>query len=109
MCKNTTLLPPFTPYHFLPSCLPAMPVKIRLARFGLIHSPRYRLLVANSFAKRDGRHLEWIGSYNPQPDKQNVKLIQLNFERVKYWLGVGAQPTSTVQRLFSKVRKENGE
>lgn len=83
-----------------------MPVRIRLARFGLIHQPRYRLVVANSFAKRDGRHIEWIGSYNPMPDRlTNAKLVQMNFERVKYWLGVGAQPTPTVQRLLSMVEQ----
>ena len=87
-----------------------MPVRIRLARFGLVHQPRYRLVVANSFDKRDGRHIEWIGSYNPQPDRQtNSKLVQLNFERVKYWLGVGAQPTPPVQRLLSKVILEKKE
>ena len=82
-----------------------MPVKIRFARFGLKHQPRYRILVANSFDKRDGRHIEWIGSYNPFPDANGIKLCQLNLERAKYWLGVGAQPTEPVQKLFSKVKK----
>lgn len=85
----------------------AMPVKIRFARFGLKHQPRYRIVVANSFDKRDGRHIEWIGSYNPFPDRTNMKLCQLDFERAKYWLGVGAQPTEPVQKLFSKVKTEN--
>jgi len=80
-----------------------MPVKIRFARFGLKHQPRYRIVIANSFDKRDGRHIEWIGSYNPFPDKLNMKLCQLDFERAKYWLGVGAEPTEPVQRLFSKA------
>jgi small subunit ribosomal protein S16 len=80
-----------------------MPVKIRFARFGLKHQPRYRIVVANSFDKRDGRHIEWIGSYNPFPDRMNMKLCQLDFERAKYWLGVGAEPTEPVQKLFSKV------
>jgi small subunit ribosomal protein S16 len=81
-----------------------MTVKIRFARFGLKHQPRYRIVVANSFDKRDGKHIEWLGSYNPFPDpKTNSKLCQLDFERAKYWLGVGAQPTDPVQRLFSKV------
>lgn len=80
-----------------------MPVKIRFARFGLKHQPRYRIVIANSFDKRDGRHIEWIGSYNPFPDKMNMKLCQLDFERARYWLGVGAEPTEPVQRLFSKV------
>ena len=83
-----------------------MTVKIRFARFGLKHQPRYRIVVANSFDKRDGRNIEWIGSFNPFPDPKNSsKLCQLDFERAKYWLGVGAQPTEPVQRLFSKVNK----
>ena len=83
-----------------------MTVKIRFARFGLKHQPRYRIFVANSFDKRDGRHIEWIGSYNPFPDaKEKAKLCQLDFERARYWLGVGAQPTEPVQRLFSKVKQ----
>lgn len=81
-----------------------MTVRIRLARFGLIHQPRYRIVVANSFCKRDGKHIEWIGSYNPFPDHSGCKLVQLNMNRAKYWLGVGAQPSDTVYRLFSKVR-----
>lgn len=80
-----------------------MSVRIRFARFGLKHQPRYRIVVANSFDKRDGRHIEWLGSFNPFPDAQNSKLCQLDFERVRYWLGVGAQPSEPVQRLFSKV------
>lgn len=85
-----------------------MSVKIRFARFGLKHQPRYRIVVANSFDKRDGSHIEWIGSFNPFPDsKDNSKLCQLDFERAKYWLGVGAQPSEPVQRLFSKVKTTN--
>ena len=83
-----------------------MTVKIRFARFGLKHQPRYRIVIANSFDKRDGKHIEWIGSFNPFPDRGNVKLCQLDFERARYWLGVGAQPTNPVQRLFSKVKRE---
>lgn len=83
-----------------------MPVKIRLSRMGCRHQPHYRITVANSWAKRDGRHIEQIGSYNPMPDAQTgAKLVQLDFDRAKYWLGVGAQPTDTVARLLGKVLK----
>ena len=82
-----------------------MAVKIRFARFGATHEPRYRLVVTNSFAKRDGRFIEWIGSFNPIPDKEKNKLIQLDFDRTRYWLGVGAQPTQPVLKLLCKVPK----
>lgn len=91
-----------------------MPVKIRLARFGCRHRPHYRIAVANSWAKRDGKYIEYIGTYDPIPlagtnnaSINGSKLITLNFDRVKYWLGVGAQPTDTVARLLGKVYYAN--
>lgn len=81
-----------------------MTVKIRLSRLGCRHNPHYRITVANSWAKRDGRHIEHIGSYDPTPEAgTGSKYVQLNFERAKYWLSVGAQPTDTVSRLLGKV------
>lgn len=77
-----------------------MVVRIRLARCGGRHNPHYRINVANSFNKRDGRHIERLGNYSPIPDKNGCKTVQLNFDRVKYWLGVGAQPTETVSSLL---------
>ena len=80
-----------------------MPVKIRLARFGCRHSPQYHIRVANSWARRDGRFIEKLGEYSPFPDAEGVKRVALDFERTKYWLSVGAQPTDTVAWLFGKV------
>lgn len=80
-----------------------MTVKIRLARIGGRHNPLYRINVANSYAKRDGRHIEALGEYCAFPDSLGVKHISLNFERTRYWLSVGAQPTDTVARLLGLV------
>jgi small subunit ribosomal protein S16 len=72
-------------------------VKIKLKRLGMIRNPQYRIVVADSRTKRDGRAIEEIGLYHP---KENPSLIEVNSERVQYWLGVGAQPTDPVLKLF---------
>lgn len=80
-----------------------MTVKIRLARIGGRHNPLYRINVANSWARRDGRHIEALGEYHAIPDELGVKRISLDFARTRYWLSVGAQPTDTVARLLALV------
>jgi small subunit ribosomal protein S16 len=72
-------------------------VKIKLKRLGMIRNPQYRIVVADSRTKRDGRAIEEIGLYHP---KENPSFIQVNSERAQYWLGVGAQPTDPVLKLF---------
>src|SRR5665647_2650945 len=72
-------------------------VKIRLKRIGKIHAPYYRVVVMDSRTKRDGRAIEEIGKYHPT---QEPSLIEINSERVQYWLGVGAQPTEQVAVLL---------
>jgi small subunit ribosomal protein S16 len=72
-------------------------VKIKLKRLGKIRSPHYRIVVADSRTRRDGRAIEEIGLYHP---KENPSFIQVNSERAQYWLGVGAQPTEPVLKLF---------
>jgi len=72
-------------------------VKIKLKRFGKIHSPHYRVVVADSRTARNGPAIEEIGIYNPQGEPS---LIEINSERVAYWLGVGAQPTEPVMALL---------
>ncbi|MFE1591767.1 30S ribosomal protein S16 [Nocardia sp. NPDC058705] len=74
-----------------------MSVKIRLTRLGKIRNPQYRVVVADSRSRRDGRAIESIGLYHP---KEEPSLIQIDGERVAYWLSVGAQPTESVQRLL---------
>ena len=75
-----------------------MAVKIRLKRLGKIREPYYRVVVADSRTKRDGRAIEEIGRYHP---KLEPSLIQIDSERVQYWLSVGAQPTEQVQHLLT--------
>jgi small subunit ribosomal protein S16 len=75
-------------------------VKIRLKRLGKIRSPHYRIVVADSRTKRDGRAIEEIGKYHP---KNEPSLIEVNSERAQYWLSVGAQPTETVVALLKRT------
>jgi small subunit ribosomal protein S16 len=72
-------------------------VKIRLKRLGKIRAPYYRIVVADSRTKRDGRAIEEIGKYDPM---QEPSLIEVDSERAQYWLGVGAQPTEQVAALL---------
>jgi small subunit ribosomal protein S16 len=72
-------------------------VKIRLKRLGKIRAPYYRIVVADSRTKRDGRVIEEIGKYHPT---EEPSLIEVNSERAQYWLGVGAQPTEQVTALL---------
>lgn len=77
-----------------------MAVRIRLARMGSKKKPYYRIVAADSHSPRDGRFLDRIGTYNPM-----IEEILINDERLSYWSGVGAQPTTTVARLIRKHRK----
>ncbi len=74
-----------------------MAVKIRLKRLGKVRAPHYRIVVADSRTKRDGRVIEEIGRYIPT---ENPSFIEVNSERAQYWLGVGAQPTEQVAVLL---------
>ena len=74
-----------------------MAVKIRLKRMGKVHAPYYRIVVADSRTKRDGRVIEEIGKYHPT---ESPSLIEVNSDRAQYWLGVGAQPTEQVAALL---------
>lgn len=74
-----------------------MAVKIRLKRMGKIRAPYYRIVVADSRTKRDGRVIEEIGKYHPT---ENPSVIEVSSDRAQYWLGVGAQPTEQVRALL---------
>ena len=76
-----------------------MAVKIRLKRFGKIRAPFYRIVVADSRTKRDGRVIEEIGKYHPT---EEPSFIEVDSERAQYWLGVGAQPTEAVVAIFKR-------
>ena len=75
-----------------------MAVKIRLQRHGKKNFAFFHIVVADSHAKRDGRYIEQIGSYNPNT---NPATIVLNSERALAWLNVGAEPTLTARRILS--------
>ncbi|AVT30792.1 MULTISPECIES: 30S ribosomal protein S16 [unclassified Plantactinospora] len=77
-----------------------MAVKIRLLRMGKIRNPQYRIVVADSRTKRDGRAIEFVGIYQP---KEHPSVIEVKSDRVQYWLSVGAQPSEAVQRLLEKT------
>ena len=74
-----------------------MATKIRLMRLGKIRAPYYRIVVADSRTKRDGRVIETIGKYHP---KQDPSLIEVDSDRAQYWLSVGAQPTEPVAAIL---------
>ena len=77
-----------------------MATKIRLARGGSKKRPFYRIVVADVRAPRDGRFIEKVGSYNPMLSKESEDRVILNEERLKHWLGEGAQPTDRVLRFL---------
>ena len=79
-----------------------MAVKIRLARHGAKKRPYYRIVVADSRARRDGRFIEEVGRYNPCVTPSFVSFKQ---DRLEHWLGVGAQPTDTVARLIKNAQE----
>ncbi len=74
-----------------------MAVKIRLKRMGKIRAPYYRIVVADSRTKRDGRSSEEIGKYHPT---EEPSFIEVNSERAQYWLSVGAQPSPQVEAIL---------
>ena len=75
-------------------------VKIRLTRLGAHKKPFYRLIVADSRARRDGPFIEILGTYDPLKEPSEIKI---DLEKAKYWLQNGAQPTNTAKRLMQKA------
>ena len=75
-----------------------MATKIRLQRHGKKRYPFYHIVIADERAKRDGRYIEKIGTYNPNT---NPATIDLSFERALHWVGIGAQPTDTARAILS--------
>jgi len=75
-------------------------VKIRLTRMGAHKKPFYRIIVADSRARRDGPFVEVIGTYDPKKEPSEIKV---NLERAKHWIELGAQPTDTVRKLLQKA------
>lgn len=81
-----------------------MAVKIRLQRHGSKGAPVYRLVAADARARRDGRFVEVLGTYNPKATKQDDEFRSFKLDRIDYWLEQGAHPTDTARSLISKVR-----
>ena len=77
-------------------------LKIRLARGGAKKRPFYRIIVADARRQRDGKFIERVGTYAPLLKQEHPERVRLNIERMKYWLGVGAQPTDRVRRFLAK-------
>ena len=74
-----------------------MAVKLRLTRVGSKKNPIYRVVVADSRSPRDGKFIEIVGRYNPQTDPSTIDFDE---DKVRDWLGKGAQPSDTVARLL---------
>ena len=77
-----------------------MAMKLRLARGGSKKRPFYRIVASDSRMPRDGRYIEKLGTYNPLLPKDSEDRIQMDMERVQYWLDQGAQPTDRVSRFL---------
>lgn len=81
-----------------------MALKIRLARGGAKKRPFFQIVIADARSPRDGRFVEKVGTYNPMLPHDNENRIHLNTDRIKYWLGVGAQPTDRVALFLGKAK-----
>ncbi|MDA0283273.1 MAG: 30S ribosomal protein S16 [Planctomycetota bacterium] len=81
-------------------------VRIRLKRMGRTHRPFYRISVMDAHMKRDGKTIEDIGHYDPMVQDKSQR-VELDLERLDYWLGVGAQPTEKVAVLIRKLKKND--
>jgi small subunit ribosomal protein S16 len=75
-------------------------VRIRLRRTGKTKQPSYRVVIADQRSPRDGKFIEIIGHYNPV---RQPKVLEINGDRARYWLSVGAQPSDTVVKLLKRV------
>lgn len=80
-----------------------MAISLRLSRGGSKKRPYYRVVVADSRSPRDGKYLEQVGTYNPLLAKDDENRVRLTEDRIRYWLGVGAQPTDRVARMLDKA------
>ena len=82
-----------------------MALKIRLQRHGTSHRPFYRMVVTEANARRDGRFVELLGTYEPQASRPENEL-NLKIDRIDYWKSVGAKTTDTAESLLRKARRE---
>ena len=80
-----------------------MSLKLRLSRGGAKKRPYYRIVVADSRMPRDGRYIERVGTYNPMLPQEHPDRIKLDNDRIRHWLGVGAQPSDRVARFLGQA------
>ena len=78
-------------------------LKIRMSRGGTKKRPFFKIVVADARSPRDGRFIERIGHYNPLLPKDNPERVKIDLERVKHWLGNGAQPSDRIERFLAEV------
>lgn len=83
-----------------------MALRIKLARRGSAHNPVYRVVVGEARSKRDGKFVEWIGTYSPKAPHGKLRL---KLDRADYWMGLGAKPTDTVRSLINQERRREEE
>ena len=79
-------------------------LRIRLSMGGVRKRPVYKIVVADGRYPRDGKFIEKLGSYNPLLPKEKKERIKIEFERVKYWISKGAQPTLRVSRILGEMQ-----
>jgi len=84
-------------------------LKIRLSRAGRKNVAFYRFLVTNSTSPRDSKFIEKVGIYNPLLEKTNEKRVEINKERIEYWLSVGAQPSEKVLKFLNSLGVKGAE
>ena len=80
-----------------------MPVRIRLSRGGAKKRPYYRIVVADSRRSRDGKFIDQVGTYNPMLSKENPDRVKIDIDKVKEWIGKGAQPSDRVNLFLSTM------
>lgn len=78
-----------------------MAVKLRLTRMGSKKRPFYRVVATNSATRRDGRPLDFLGYYDPMTNPAKVEIDQ---DKVKKWLDLGAEPSDTVRSLLKNLK-----
>ncbi|MBI1210223.1 MAG: 30S ribosomal protein S16 [Alphaproteobacteria bacterium] len=78
-------------------------LRIRMSRGGTKKRPFYKIVVADARAPRDGRFIERIGHYNPLLPKDNPERVKFDLDRMKHWLGNGAQPSERIERFLAEA------
>ena len=81
-----------------------MSLKIRMSRAGAKKQPHYRIVIADTRSPRDGKFIEKVGTYDPRLKSDDPKRVNLNAERIKYWMGHGATPSERVAKFLGAAQ-----